>query len=207
MMKKIHIFCFFFIIAILIIFACSEKNTTIPTAPDKTDHEIGLLKPADIETTAQKPTVNAIHQKTRKPSIENLPEVSNDEKMEVESPSGYVWKIANWIIVIGGSQPTANIGAYSLSHDGNYVCKPIDFIYVSDHVWYRVPSNPKPKWLTLVSGEVGWSNWCEAYLGWIASYPVVWEAQAESSHSFTHFGLTIPASIYHPPVTIYNIRK
>jgi len=206
-MKTIHIFYCFFIIVIFIAFACSEKNTTLPTAPDKEDCATGLLKSADTETTTQKPTVTALHQKTRKPAIEDLPDIGDNEKNEVESPSGYVWEIANWIIDIGGSQPTAAIGAYSLSHDGNYNGKPIDFIYVSDHVEYRIPSDPKPRWSPLVSGEVGWANWYIAYLEWIISYPEVWEAVATSGHSFYNEGRLLTLALYHPPVTINSVRK
>lgn len=206
-MKTIHVFYFFFIILVLIGFACSEKNTTLPTAPDKEHLSAGLSKAADTETTTQKPSVTALHHKTRKLSIEDLPDIGDNEKNEVESPSGYVWIIANWIIDIGGFQPTADIGAYSLSHDGFYNPMPIDFIYVSDDVWYRIPGDPKPRWSPLVFGEVGWSDWYIAYLGWIISYPEVWEAKATSFHSFTLDGLTVPARIDHPPVTINDVTK
>jgi hypothetical protein len=205
-MKTIHIFYFFFIILIFIGFACSEKNTTLPTAPDKEDFTTGLLKSADTGTTTQKPTITALYQKTRKLSIEDLPDVGDDEKKEVESPSGYVWEIANWIIDIGGSQPTAEFGAYSMSHDGLYHAMPIDFIYVSDDVSYRIPSDPKPKWYRLVFGENGWTNWYLAYVEWIASYPKVWEAKAISFHSFVDI-ISITVYLEHPPVTINDVRK
>ncbi len=206
-MKTIDNFYFSFIILIFIGFACSEKNTTLPTAPDKEDCATGLSKSTDSETTTQQPVVTALHQKTGMPVLEDLPNVGDNDKNEVESPSGYVWEIANWIIDIGGSQPTANIGAYSLSHDGFYNPMPIDFIYVSDDVRYRVPSDPKPRWSPLVFGEVGWSDWYIAYLGWIISYPEVWEAEATSSHSFYNDGRLSTIGFYHPPVTINDVRK
>ncbi len=89
-MKAIHVFYFFFVILIFIGFACSEKYTTLPTAPDKEDFTTNLLKSANTQTTTQKPTVTALHQKTGQPAIEDLPDVGDNEKKEVESPSGYV---------------------------------------------------------------------------------------------------------------------
>lgn len=83
-MKTKIIFCFLLIIALMVVFSCSEKNATAPTNSDKTNSDITLLKPAAAEFAEQKPAVTAIPENTRQTSIEDLPDVGDVEKKKCQ---------------------------------------------------------------------------------------------------------------------------